>query len=31
MATDSAVRKLGVEPGDKGLRNVMWDSETKRW
>jgi hypothetical protein len=26
-----AVRKLGVEPGDKGLRNVMWDRETKKW
>lgn len=25
------VRKLGIEPGDKGLRNVMWDGETKRW
>nr|OQO21338.1 hypothetical protein B0A51_12400 [Rachicladosporium sp. CCFEE 5018] len=26
----SGVRKVGIEPGDKGLRNIMWDGETQR-
>lgn len=30
LTNSRGVRRLGIEPGDKGLRNIIWDSATKR-
>lgn len=31
LMLNRAIYKLGMQPLDRALRNIMWDPETKTW